>query len=103
MSSTKNTKENRKVVSASFYIPDFVFKIPDGLDLEDKEVVEDWWVKYGTLHIRYVGKEDVEEIDPHYDDKDYDYKWPKTVSIEDAYDEYEEEDEEEQGDQEEEN
>ena len=98
MSSTKNTKGNRKIVRATFEPPDFIFKIPDGLDLEYKEVVEHWCVKYGTLHIKYVGKEDVEEIDPFYDPCEYDYKYPMSENIEDAYDEYQEEDEDDKED-----
>ena len=90
MSSTKNTKDNRKVVIATYCD---VFKIPNDLDLEDKEVVEDWWVEYGNLHIKYVGKEEVEEINPF---GSLHQKWPKSVNIEDADDEYQEEDEEEE-------
>ena len=41
MSSTQNVKANRKIVTAS-YTTDAVFKHPDGLDLENKTVVESW-------------------------------------------------------------
>ena len=39
-SSTKNTKDNRKVVAAKYYC-EGVFKIPDGIDLEDRSVVKE--------------------------------------------------------------
>ena len=60
---TKNVKGNRKVVSTYYSGVSAVFKIPDGLDLEDKSVVEAWGTKYGTLYIKYVGKETEEEIE----------------------------------------
>lgn len=64
---TKNVKGNRKIVATDYDVGTAVFKIPDGLDLEDKSVVEDWWVKWCRLHIQYVGKEEVEEIDWEYE------------------------------------
>ena len=50
MDSTKNTKCNRKII-VPHYSYSQVFKIPDNIDLEDENVVEDWDVKYGTLYI----------------------------------------------------
>ena len=92
--STKNTKDNRKVVYAKYYC-DGCFKIPDGLDLEDKTVVKFWGVRYTTLHIHYVdGRE--EEIEAVWDIEP-DWKYPK-VKIEDAEDyniEYSDDEEEE--------
>jgi len=38
MSTTQNVKGNRKIVIVS-YTTESVFKIPDGLDLEDETVV----------------------------------------------------------------
>eukprot|EP00966_Prymnesium_polylepis_P043023 999522-Prymnesium_polylepis.1 len=67
MSGTKNTKENRKVVRATFYPPEAVFKIPDGLDLEDKSVVKFWDVKWAKLYMTYFGKEEEEIIEPYFD------------------------------------
>ncbi len=100
-SSTKNTKGNRQVVSASYAYPDMYFKIPDGIDLEDKNVVENWYVKYGTLNIIYVdGRE--EEIGPVHDPYDFDFKWATDTEICDAdycgveYSEDEEEEEKEE-------
>jgi hypothetical protein len=99
--STKNVKGNRLVVFAEYYAPDSIFKIPDGLDLEDKNVVETWWVRRNMLHIQYVGEEDVVSIDPLYDFH-YDLKYPNECEIrpvDDYYnDAYKEEDAEEDGD-----
>ena len=93
--STKNTKDNRKCVSAT-YLTQYIFKIPDGLDLEDKSVVKFWGVKWAKLYIVYVdGRE--EEIE-EYMEAEPDYKHPDSVAIEDADDynvDYEEDEEEE--------
>ena len=81
-SSTMNVKGNRKVVIAKYYAPQSVFGIPDGLDLEDDEVVEEWEVKYNTLLIKYIGKDEVEVIEPS--SNDCDLKRPNECVIEDA-------------------
>ena len=82
--STKNVKGNRKVVVAHFYSPWATYKIPDGLDLEDKNIVEAWCVKWGTLRILYTdGRE--EEIDPEFD-PEVDNNYPEDYSIEYAED-----------------
>ena len=57
VSSTKNVKGNRLIVFAEYYGPESVFKIPNGLDLEDKSIVDEWVVKYNTLYIKYVDGE----------------------------------------------
>ena len=92
MSSTKNTKDNRQVVMATYHAPESIFEIPDGLDLEDKSVVEYWEVKYNELTIVYVnGKE--ETIAPTWDAADNQFKHPKECEILPAKDipyEYEE-------------
>ena len=46
--STKNTKGNRKFVHVKFETYG-AFKIPDGLDLEDRTVVKSWGVLNTTL------------------------------------------------------
>jgi hypothetical protein len=92
---SKNVKGNRKVVRTS-YVVESVHKIPDGIDLEDKSVVEDWWVKYGTLMIKYVGKEKVEAIEATMDAEDScDYKWGESelVDADDVCMEYSEDEE----------
>lgn len=98
-SDTINIKGNRKVVRATYYAPESVFKIPDGLDLEDESVVKFWGVKYNTLHIHYVdGRE--EELEPYFDAVDSsDYKYPQETEIEDADDcnvDYSEDEDEEE-------
>lgn len=75
----------------------FYFKIPDKLDLEDTEIVEAYWIKYNTLYIKYVGKDEFEEIEPCYEDGDPDFKYPDTEDIIEEKDApyYESEEEEE--------
>jgi hypothetical protein len=98
--STKNVKGNRLVVFAEYYTPESVFKIPDGLDLEDKTIVKQWWVKYNTLNIQYVGEEEEVWINPVWDASENDFKWPRECEIRPADDLggdfYEEEDAEEE-------
>ena len=96
-SSTKNIKGNRKVVMVTLHSPEIIFKIPDGLDLEDKNVVEYWGHKWGKMYIKYVGKEEVEEITA-YEETEVDYKYEQEIEIIDAevgvvYSEDEEEEE----------
>ena len=94
--STKNIKGDRKVVRVSYRVPDAIFKIPDGLDLNDKSVVAHWGVKYGVLNIEYVdGRE--EEITWTIAPTEFDYKWSESTTIENADDccvEYSEDEEE---------
>lgn len=96
MSSTKNTKDNRQVVKATFHPPESVFKIPDGLDLEDKTIVKWWGVKYNMLSICYVNGE-VIKISPVWDATEDDFKCPMECEIISANDigyEYEEDEDE---------
>jgi len=70
---TKNTKDNRKCVIVE-YRHVAVFKIPNDLDLEDESIVENWYVRYGTLHICYTNGEK-KEIEWLYEpNKGDDYK-----------------------------
>jgi len=68
MSSTKNVKGNRQVVVA-VNSTETIFKLPDGLDLEDETVVARWRVKWGTLYIGYVNGEE-QEIEFEWEDDD---------------------------------
>tara|TARA_R110002020_G_scaffold7091_5_gene29994 strand:- start:1613 stop:2104 length:492 start_codon:yes stop_codon:yes gene_type:complete len=78
ISSTKNIKGNRKVVVAQ-YISEMVFKIPDGLDLEDKAIVKDYHVKNGQLWINYVdGRQEECEC---YCEIETDFKYPHETKI----------------------
>ena len=97
MSDTKNVKGNRQVVRAA-YEGESYFKIPDGLDLEDSTIVEYWLVKWNVLSIKYVGKEQLDEIQA-YDEWGLDLKNPFEEEIKSAgdadIDPYEDEDKEE--------
>jgi hypothetical protein len=53
---TKNTKDNRKVLVAEHTIC-LVYKIPDNLDLEDKTIVKEYWVRNSTMYIQYTSEE----------------------------------------------
>lgn len=92
MESTKNVKGNRKIVVAKYYQYEY-FKIPDNLDLNDKSVVEYYSVKWGTLYIKYVGIEKLEEIKPFDENTCDDLKRPNNLLIEDAEDDDYEDDE----------
>jgi hypothetical protein len=93
---------NKKVVVATMRPQtwEFYFKVPEGIDLEDESVVEDYGFKYGQLHIKYVGKDDIESIEPYHEDEP-DCKYAEHVEIVDnnecdrPYDSDEEEEEEE--------
>ena len=66
MSSTKNVKGNRQIVVAT-YTCEAVFKIPDGLDLEDENVVSSWGTKYGTLYISNVNSDETLKIESEWE------------------------------------
>ena len=82
-----------KVLVATF-MTQAVFKIPKGLNLYDKTIVKEFYVRYDTLYIEYTdGRTD--EIEQEYNDEP---KHPDETNIEDAEDwgidsEYEEESE----------
>lgn len=92
-----------KVVIVNYTHSD-AFKIPKGLDLEDKEQVEDWSVKYNTL---YIYKTDGSKLEIQAEGwiHHFDYKYPQDETIENrddhgidySDDEEEEEDEEQYG------
>ena len=83
MSNTKNIEGNRKIVVAQYSI-NHLYKIPDGLDLNDKTVVKNYVVKYGDLHIFYTdGREELISADRLDDEPD---KYPVETLIEDADD-----------------
>ena len=93
---TKNEKGNRKCVQTDYDQLVAYFKIPDGVDLEDKSVVESWGTKYGTLYIKYVGKAEEEEIEWLFDPSECeDYKCGQNsiVDADDACVEYSDDEE----------
>jgi hypothetical protein len=97
-SSTINIRGQRKVVAIEYH-KEFAFKIPDGIDMEDKNVVQHYFVKWDKLHIVYTDKDkqpDIIEVDwKTYDDE---LNIPNDMRIADADEyglEYSEDDEEE--------
>ena len=101
-SKTKNVKGNRLVVTVKYEAPTKVFSIPDGLDLEDKDVVEDWWVKWSTLYIVYTnGDREERSCCREFSAAGEVYKWGEAEIKKDDdedgdYSEYEDEDEDEE-------
>ena len=58
--------DRQKVLIAYYQPKQQKFRIPKGLDLEDKTKVEEYWIKFGELHIRFVdGK--YKHIKPYYE------------------------------------
>ena len=86
--STKNTKGNRHFVYAFYTNSEYecAFELPDGLDIEDKTQVENYWVKWGTLYIHYTkpnertNEEGVEQIEPTMEYQP-ENKWADQVSV----------------------
>ena len=73
--STKNIKGDRKVLYVEYYCPWAVFKLPDGIDLDDDSVVKIYSVSGNMLYISYCdGREEEitadEEAAPHFNDYD---------------------------------
>ncbi len=81
-SSNANVKGARKVV-VCHYTSESVFKLPDGLDLEDKTLIRNWGVKWGVLYVNYLSGEKM-IYSSEYDDHDA-HKYGDE-SIEDADD-----------------
>ena len=65
---------NRKIVRVQYSHQD-VFKIPKGLDLEDKKQVKHWGVKWNRLWIEKVDGTEL-EIDAEGWINHFDYKYP---------------------------
>lgn len=85
-----------KIVYVSYVVYD-AFRIPKGLDLEDKTQVKDWGVKYNILVIYKVDGTRLEITSENWIHDD-DLKHPKKTTIQDAMDfgiESEDEDESE--------
>ena len=99
-SSTKNTKDNRKCVVVTYYTSDATFKIPDGLDLEDKSVVRRWYVIDDTLHIYYTDgrEEEIDVYEPYEISGEHDERIEDAAEYGVAYTSDEDEDEDEDED-----
>jgi len=74
-----------KVVIVEYHYRE-AFKVPQGMDLEDKTQVQDWWVKWNKLKILLVDGT-VLEIQPEWDCVDDSMKRPSDdPTIENAED-----------------
>ena len=74
-----------KVVIANYNLQS-IFKIPNGLDLEDKTQVQSWWIKWNILKILLVD-ETLLTVKPEFDVMENDLKYPSDdPTIEDAED-----------------
>lgn len=83
------------------YSTQSVFKLPKGIDLDNKLIVEWYVIEWDTLNIKYVDKEEIESIKCCFTLEGL-LKHPENVKIEDfkewseiIYDSQEEEDKEE--------
>lgn len=71
-----------KIVVAQYESPERAWKIPFGLDLDDKSVVKEWWIKWSSLHIEYT---DGRKLSIESDwESEGDFKYPLDQRIEDA-------------------
>ncbi len=95
------------VVVAEYYPPEVVFKIPKGIDLNDKGKVKDWGVKWNILYINLVENNEMLQIESSLDSGEHERKYPQKVTIMDreeyanclSSDEDEDEDEDEEEDE----
>ena len=81
-----NAVYNQKKVVRVTYENEDIFKIPSNIDLENKDQVEEWWVKWNTLYIRLKGKSTEEMIEIESEGWERDEKNPTSETIEDAED-----------------
>ena len=89
-----NAKANRQVVVAK-YSESIVFKVPKGIDLDDKTQVKQYWMKWNRLHIEMINGEEI-VIDTQ---DDMEMKYPTEMRVED-YDEYYDEETESESEEE---
>ena len=96
----------KKILKAIYYPREVFFKIPKNIDLEDKSKVEEYWVKWNMLFIKFIDGT-IQKIEC-CQENDEEYKHPENTEIKDK-DDYgwfsdsdEDEDEDEEDDEEEE-
>jgi hypothetical protein len=75
----------KKVVKVTYCHEDF-FRIPTNVDLENKDQVEEWWVKWNTLYIKLKDIEEVVQIES--EGLEQEMKYPDDQTIEDADDHF---------------
>jgi len=85
------------------YTADAIFKVPKGIDLEDKTQVKEWWVKYCCLHIVFVDPTKQMMMIEAHEELELDTKWGSDERIDDAYDWGISDDEDEEEEEEEDN
>jgi len=75
-----------KVIRATYYPADSVFIIPKTIDIEDKSVVKDYWVRYDQLCIVFVDEsKDMLCIHAYRSaSESQDFKYPMNLKIVDA-------------------
>lgn len=78
---TNAVYNQKKVVRVSYFSED-LFKIPSNIDLENKEQVEEWWIRWNVLYIKLKGIEDAIEI--HSEGWEPNVKHPDEQHIESA-------------------
>jgi hypothetical protein len=76
----------RQAVVATYNLK-VVFPLPLGLDIEDKSIVEIWWVKHKTLYIKFVPGTRYSSTMDRYEEIDgitykHDYQSPTSETIE---------------------
>lgn len=85
-----------KVVIVEYHYQE-AFKVPKGMDLEDKTVVQEWWVKWNKLKILLVDGT-LLEIQPEWDNVGDSMKRPSEEPTIENADEFGLEDDEEEED-----
>ena len=97
----------KKILKAIYYPREVFFKIPKNIDLEDKSKVEEYWVKWNMLFIKFIDGT-IQKIEC-CQENDEEYKHPENTEIKDKDDygwfsdsEEEEEDKDEDDEEEEE-
>ena len=81
-SATMSTAGAPKIVVAQYECPERAWRIPFGVDLEDKSMVKEWWIKWDYLHIEYTDGRKV-SIESDWESEG-DFKYPLDQRIEDA-------------------
>lgn len=71
-----------KCVIAS-YVVEECFKVPSNIDLENKEQVESYFVKYNILHIKLKNGKEI-KVDNCGWIHEHDFKHPEKVAVADA-------------------
>ena len=79
-------EETRKLLVATYYPPKMTFVVPKGIDLENKEQVKEYWVKYGVLYIALTNGKTL-KVSSFQKVEDPVFKYPEETEIIDAEDE----------------